>query len=327
MVVSQFEIIRSSSPLLQKNVKHHILPTTNLRLVIFRGREMKPIPYVFYSYSINVDDQELGDFSHLKVFKAVQKTKIAFRKNDPSESEKDTMLVSLKDRNINKRQVISFFISRRIAERKIKVYDDNMDILKDSFENTSDYAAALVVAIPSMKKMAVADKTGDHDIGSRSAMGRLSNIIKILDKHKFLYEYAATEKDVRQAFKVWSIHQINFSARPFNPHPAVPGLELSDLMKANSAKISSGKITGLDNKPLKNMNDGIINEVLGLGAKGYSQYGAAGTTKEGFNASIAKVERHEDVNTPRKIRIYMPERLTLEPHIEDIVDTMEQIYG
>ena len=285
---------------------------------------MNPVPYVFYSYSISKEDEPIPTFSHAKLFHSVQKTPVAYNKAEPSEADKDTQLVSLKDRNKDKKQVISFYISRRISQRKIRVYDGAKDEFNETLEKTSDYTTALVVVMPHIGKMAVADKTGEHDINSRSALGRLKKIIGELEGSKFLYEYAATEKDVRRAFKVWSIDEINFNARPFNPHPSTPGDQLSDLMKANNGMIR-GKISGRG-EPLKNLTKGFVNEILGLGSKGYAQLGAKGKTEEGFGAVIDKVEPHENVNTPRKIRIFMPPRIDMEAHIEDIVNVMTQLY-
>lgn len=290
---------------------------------------MKVIPYVFYSYSLSHEqtDEEVHPSKHYGILKSAHRVEIAYRVQDPSEADKDTMLVVLKSRAIQSGQVLSFYISKRISERKVSVYHKRADEFVEDFEKTADYSRALVVMIPRLQKMAIQDQGGEHKIPASSAISRLSKIVAIASEYQYrlYYEFAASTEDVRRAFKAWSMEEISFSARPFNPHPSTPGDTLSDLMSDNNST-ASGKIKARDVK-LEHATSGLIAEVLGLSAKGYAEIGGRGTTDRGFHAHIVKGMPFTDVNRPMKIRVMFPERDKPEKHIDDIVDAMEQLYG
>lgn len=287
---------------------------------------MNATPYVFHSYSIlkEMSDDEVPTKQHLSIFKSVHKAPIAYRKLDPSEGDKDTMLVVLKSRQIKNNQVISFFISKRIAERKINIYHRIKDEFEEGLEGTSDSARAFIVVVPYLKKMAIQDKTGEHNINESSAISRLKKIIDEIAKHRMISEYAASAEQVRQAFTVWKIDEVTYSARPFNPHASTPGDILSAQMANNNSTIS-GRVKARKGI-LQDLKNGFIGELLGLSEKGYAEVGAKGKTDAGFIAQIGKSNLKEDVNEPMKIRVMMPERAEIEDHVSDIVDVMEQIY-
>jgi len=288
---------------------------------------MSSTPYVFYSYSIinYQSDEEVHPSKHFSIFKSVHKAPIAYRKQDPSEADKDTQLVVLKDMKIGQKQVITFFISRQIVERQINLYRKNKDEVELGVEKTDDTSLTRFVVVPHLKKMAIQDKSGEHFINANSAISRLKKILSEVAEHTLISEYAASAEDVRKALAAWKIDEVNFTARPFNPHPSTPGDIFSAQMAENNS-IVTGRVKAKKGV-LEHIKKGFIGEILGLSEKGYADIGAKGKTQQGHVAQIIKSNPFEDVNAPRKIRIMMPERGEVSSHIEDIVEAMEQIYG
>lgn len=285
---------------------------------------IKSVPYVFYSYHVydkENHEEPIPHFSHLSLFKKAYKQPILYRKN-----EHDTQLVSLKNIKINDKQVVHFCITRQVTERKVSLYNDHKDDFEEQLETTSDFLKSIVIVIPHLYRMAISDKSGEHNIDANSTINRIDKILQEITHHSLSWEFASSEAEIRKALKVWNIEEVNFKARPFNPHPSTPGLILSDLMKDNGAQLR-GVIKGsAQSEFIKNPNKGMISEIIGLAEKGYAQYGAKGLTDKGFKAKIDKKTYGEGSNQQRKLRVYVPERAEMKDHLEDVVQIMFQLY-
>lgn len=284
---------------------------------------MSVTPFVFYTYRFYSSENSslLAYEHHFSLLSDVHKKPVSYHGEELS-----TKLVILKDRNIGNRQVLSSFITRQIHTHKVSFYDESRDIFEERVESTTHFPKSQIIIIPALGKMAVSDKTGEKNIDAKSTMLRLKAIISSVGFHEMKYEYAGTLQDVKQALDNWEISEFNFDARPFNPHPRPIGKKLSELLKENEVKIK-GSLKGKESEPIKNTDKGMVAEVVGLAEGGYANIGAKGKTDQGFLASIAKNKLEDEANTPRKLRVYIPERADVEDMIMDIVRIMEQLYG
>jgi hypothetical protein len=284
---------------------------------------MSVTPFVFYTYRFysSEDRSLLSGANHFSLLSEVHRRPVSYRGEDQS-----TRLVILNDRNIGDRQVLSFFITRQIQNHKISFYDESRETFEERDEPTIHFPKSQIIMIPEFGKMAVSDKTGEKDIDAKSTMLRLRAIISSVGFHEMKYEYAGTIQDAKRAIENWEISEFTFDARPFNPHPRPLGQKISELLKENEVKIR-GSLKGKGNEPIKETDKGMVAEIVGLAEGGYANIGAKGKTDQGFEASIAKNKLEEDENTPRKMRVFIPERADSEDMIRDIVRIMEQLYG
>jgi hypothetical protein len=246
----------------------------------------------------------------LEQLKAAQP--IAYRKSEPESDDFDTYIIAPTSGTRLTVPFLTWQVCRDIRFRQVRKPDRRSQTVRFDFEDTDDCELARIVAIPSLGVLAVEDGTGDGKIGGWSALQRFRAIVGSHTIGKFEAAIAGTPQDLAKAIETWELDQFSFQARPFNPHPSNPGQVLSDMMKADKIGEIRGTALPHEGGHIKPKESGMVQETLGLAAKGYATYGATGRTPSGAKAVIRKQpfshDRHENLERlrgPQQLRVYI----------------------
>lgn len=287
------------------------------------------IPYVFYRYRVFDirDDRTLTPKQFWTLLCKNTNIEVAYRKSDPSESDKDTSWVEPDENTLShnggKNKIFTCQIARHITSRRAKQYDKGNDKIFFEERSTDEYATSRAVFVPSVGIVGFSDKSGDGNINAQSAASRFATIARTLHYTGCEISLAATSTDLENALKNWELSDFSFTARPFNPTVRTPGDKLHPLLHNDNAKIV-GHARPNKKTALVVSDDGFINEVAGLARRGYAEYGATGKTPSGYIAKIAKSKNPEKIE--RQIKIYIPFEGSLNNHILGVAKTALETY-
>ncbi|MEW6215955.1 MAG: hypothetical protein AB1478_12260, partial [Nitrospirota bacterium] len=255
---------------------------------------------------------------------------IAYRKAIPSEVDKDTSIVTPDKTTIlhpkSKQSIAVLFcsIAKHIDTRSVNKYDRAVDEISREYISTDEYAIGDLILIPSAQLLAAADKSNPEDLNARSTIGRFISIVRVLTKYDIQIEPATSPGYLQSALKNWKLEEFSFTARPFNPSVRTPGDKLHPLLAGDNAKLV-GKEKPNKGEHLIYSEQGLMNEVTGLADRGYGEYGAVGTTSQGYHARIEKAD--PTGNRQPKIKVYIPPKSSKEEHVKAVATSLLEIDG
>jgi len=297
------------------------------------GSKIREIPYCFYRYVLREYERPLGFEDQLEIFRKLEGLEVAYRKANPSESDKDTSLENLgyylESLPKGKEPVIHFYIAKRISERKTYKREQvgEKRVLKEVIEFTDEYAICRVVALPSRGLMAISDQSGDLYIPANSGINRLATIVRQIQGVRFDYEEASRIEDIKQYMSRFKVHTINFKARYANPSMSAPGDMLHQWLLENNA-YTYGNVKAFPDEEgeriIQNPEKGFVGELLGLAQRGYAEIGIDGITSKGYRIKTEKTPRGEEKRYLR-VRIYIPFdplEETEEEHVKNVAQVL-----
>jgi hypothetical protein len=285
-------------------------------------------PYSFYRYSIFRRDVLLTFSQQWDLLVDNLGREIAYRKSNPGELDKDTCIITPDKTTIamneanDKVGVLFFSIAKHIDTRMANMYNRESDSLSRETVPTDEYVVGNLVMIPSVGLVAASDGNSPEDLNAASSVGRFAAIIRSVADHKIEIASATTFSYLRTALKSWKLDEFSFTARPFNPSVRTPGDKLHHLLVDDNAKVS-GKAKPNKGEHLRFSDEGWMSEVTGLADRGYGEYGAVGTTADGYHARIIKTA--PDSKKPPIIKVYIPPKTSKEEHVQAVAITLLEI--
>ena len=289
---------------------------------------MRNTPYSFYRYSVSSHDVLLTFSQQWNLLIDNLGREIAYRKSNPSDLDKDTCIVTPDKTSVvineahDKVGVLFFSIAKHIDNRKANMYNRENDTLRKETVPTDEYVVGNLVMIPSVGLIAASDGNSPEDLNAASSVSRFAAIVRSIPYHKIEVTSATTFNYLRTALKNWKLDEFSFTARPFNPSVRTPGDKLHHLLADDNAKVS-GKAKPNKGEHLHFSDEGWMSEVTGLADRGYGEYGAVGTTADGYHARIVKTA--PDSKKAPIIKVYIPPKSSKEEHIQAVAITLLEI--
>ncbi len=295
----------------------------------------REIPYCFFRYVIREHERPLTTFEdQWEIFRELEGLEIAYRKANPSESDKDTSLENLGYFRENFRgfeeYIIHFVVAKRIRERKVylRVEEEGRRRVKETIRPSEDECAVCqAVAIPSKGLIAFQDRSGESYLPARSGINRLAAIVSQIQGMRLDFEDFSRIEDVVQFMRAFDIHTITFRAWPTNPGASFPGQILDSLMGPNNAELlgrAKARKETDGRRRITNPDEGFVGELVGLATQGYARVGIEGTTSKGYRIKTDKNPRGEE-SRYYPVRIYVPfDQIeeTLEDHLHKVAQVL-----
>lgn len=286
-------------------------------------------PYSFYNYKISNNSYILSARDQWSLLNDCLGKEVPYRKSTDSRAFYDTSIItpgrtSITTQKYNTLDVLFFSIARHIDTRKANKYDKINDKLAYTDVPTDEYIVGDIILLPHVHLLAASDRTTQEYLNASSTTRRFVSIVKFLKKYDIKILPASSKNYIKTALATWKINEFSFTARPFNPSVRTPGDRLHELLVQDNAKVV-GKAKPNKGEQLIVSDEGWINEVTGLADRGYGEYGAVGTTEKGYFARIEK-SAPESSKLP-KIKVYIPEALSQEKHVQTVAETLLEIDG
>ena len=291
---------------------------------------MENTPYCFYKYDMYENEASLGVSQQWDLLINNIGREVAYRKADPSDFDKDTSIITPDHTQVKTNysnvpffHVLYFSIAKHITTRQANVYDKKQDLLKKEEFSTDEYVIGSIYMVPAVGLLAVADRSTQENLNATTTASRFATIVKSIPNHTINITPASSYDFLQSALSSWDLEEFTYSACPFNPSVSTPGDKIHSLIDQDNARII-GKAKPNKGKHLNYSDDGWIKEVTGLAEKGYGEYGATGTTQQGYHARIQKSD--PKASKPPKIKVYIPPKQTSEEHAKAVAMTLLEIY-
>ena len=264
--------------------------------------------YSVFRYSIVSDQGELVDPSnHMAEFEAVRGEKAPYRVSDPELHDYKNFIFDIVEVPApDGVTAFSFGVGYKITSRVEHYLDPDTEKVTLQERPADDMRFTRGVFVPDLSVAAFRDGSGDS-LAAASGIGRTKAIFDIYSQGEFGFEMTASAEEVEKAVANLQLVKMSFDVRPFNPHPANPGLELHELM--NRAKV--GKLTAtatpFEGGQMTGDAGGLVSEVQGLTRKHYGHYGIVAKTDDGATVSYKKRpfkgDREKDQKEEEKPRL------------------------
>ena len=284
-------------------------------------------PYVFYSYHLTEQDEELEPFDEFEVFNNLKGVWLPHRKPVPTEKDHDTALVELRETPSDENQadshrIVFFSIVQKFRSRPGLIYDAETDQLKPITQPADSMRRGFVVAVPSHNLMAVRDSSSDEDINAQSTNARLKSVVRSIPKHRLATNLLASTDFVEKAMEKWTIDSFRFEVWPYNPHPRRGGEKLAALLKPENVRVNA-TVKSNKGESVNPKQNGIVSQAMALSSNGYGIYGGSGKTGDGYKSTVEKARPGEAGTI--KLKIYIPIMAKIEDHVRAVAKTMLEL--
>ena len=295
----------------------------------------RTIPFLFCRYSLTRKGAPLSASETIDLLSHLRAKRIAYRVPNPVEDDHTTFLIKPRDQKLLGYQVVSWEIAQDVRTRLRTRYIHDEDETVQDLVETDELKKARVVAIPQLLVLAVEDRVSEYHLSGLSALSRTRQIVlEHGGKAEFDFNPAGTQMDLDRALQTWSLDKFDFTVRPFNPTVRKYGETLHELMVRDGAGRLTGRITPMPQGEMHQGADGIISEAKGLSDAGYGQYGATGTTPEGFRAALSKpkFDMSKEINQARQaegrtLKVYIGAEGSQDAELKSVVRALVEMYG
>lgn len=271
------------------------------------------VSYSFYKYLVHNNQKKPVFFQeHFDFFKSVEGKFTAHRKVDPTPDEYDTFIMRVKAVQISGHNCIVFDVARKISLKIERQYDNKKNDIFFAEVPSKDTEWTHVVIIPKLGVLGIRN----HTVGSishSSGMNRIKSVLKEHAKVDLSFELTSFTNDIEKIVSDLQINKLDFSVRPFNPHPHRLGKKLHDMMDFDGIGKLSGSAVPLK-EHIEKGEDGLLSEILGLREQGYGTIGLSGKTNDGIELklqkpqmSMSKAENLKLLQKSPAIKISIPE--------------------
>lgn len=259
---------------------------------------------VFKYHLFDGDDLVVGD-NHFAAFDEVKGRPAPYRLRDPEQHDFKNFIFDLQHFRDEGLGYFTFGVGYQITERPEQQYNAETEKISLVMRDANDMRYTRGVFVPSIGASAFRDASGNQ-LAATGGAGRVRAIFETHSELDFQYDLTATKEDVSSAIRNLRLVEMKFTVRPFNPHPANPGIELDKLLR--TAKV--GKLTATakpaDGGALSPDNGGLVSEAQGLVEKGYGQSGLTATTEDGatvkYKPRVFSGDKEKDQATTEKPR-------------------------
>jgi hypothetical protein len=273
----------------------------------------RPVPYLFCRYQLLQGKQALSGAEQIALLREIRGVMVPYRQADPDEADADTFSMKPGQFTIDGQHTgITWCVGYYLHQREEAEYNKDDDEIIEAYVETGGIRFTKFVAVPHLGVLAVADRTSETALGATAGISRFRSVVRHKNGAKAIVQLAATSEEVGRALKRWSVDQVSFVLRPFNPTARRLGRQLHALMIANGI----GRFRGVAQpaSPGEHLHDpgkGLVGEAVGLTQEGYGQIAVKGRTPEGHEASLGKPgfsrdkeENRKRQGKPRSLKIY-----------------------
>ena len=289
---------------------------------------------MFCRYSLSIDDDTLSGSEQFDMLSDLKGRPVAHRKANPTDDDLDTFLMLVKKKVYHQEKIITWHVAHRPGHREVSKYNGDRDELYLEAELTDEIKHTKFVALPRLGVLAIDDRLTGNTLGGKAAASRFKSIVAQVRGGAARIEFSGSNADVQRALDNWSLRTFSFDVRPFNPTLRKPGDQLHELMKEDNIGHIRGIATPAKDQEMRNSHQGLIAEATGLAEHGYGQVAVAGTTPEGFTATIGKPKFESDKtknlkrqSEPRTMKVYIEEQTTVEGEEAEAVRALLEFYG
>jgi len=270
------------------------------------------IPFLFCRYQLSVDDEVLDEKGQLEALKELQGKYYPHTKKAAESGLFDSVIMRPRNFQVAGNSALSWSVGQQIGQRVRARYDGGADKLLLEAQPDDSIKYSDFVAIPSLRVLAVDDRTGDRHLGGRGATNRFKSVFRQLDGADCDIVLATDRADVDRALDKWDVHSFMFTVRPPNPHPpSEPGRILAERMKARGIGRATGKWESEADGSIKPKADDEMTGIIDLAEAGYGQIGLKGEV-DGHDAQIKKPQYYHDPkhniraqDRPREMRVFI----------------------
>jgi hypothetical protein len=232
----------------------------------------RPVPYLFCRYEILRRKQALSGTEQIELLRDLRGVLFPYRKYDPEEADADTFAMKPGQFTIDDTYTgATWCVGYYLHQREEAEYDKDDDEIVEAYRKTDGIRFTKFVAVPQLGVLAVADRISETSLGGMAGISRFKSVMRHQKGIKAIVRLAATSADVSQALDQWSVEQVSFVLRPFNPTPKRLGRQLHELMVANRAARFTGVVKPSAGDYLHDPDKGIVGEAVGLSNEGYGQ--------------------------------------------------------
>ena len=256
----------------------------------------RSVPFLFCRYTFTKKGKPLSAEEQHEEFMTLRGRTVLHRKGDDDDAEPDT-LTMMPGMWLQKkgRQVVVWSCGYYLKVRTEASYNPKTDAIEHAHLASNGIKYTQFVAVPSLGIVAICDRASDATLSAAQGISRLKSVIRHGAKDLDLQvKLAASQSDMKKALTDWSLDQVQFTVRPFNPHPRDPGRQLSALFDRDGIGKLVGTAVPAPGKVMRMAEGGYIEETLGLVEHGYGQLGVSGQTPNGMKASIKKPTFSQD---------------------------------
>jgi hypothetical protein len=295
----------------------------------------KSTAYLFCRYTVLDDGDPIAPDEEWEILQEIRAQPIAYRVRQPQPNDFDTFLMKPRRKSIRGYTVHTWEIAQDVRIRTRTRYHREDDEVSDDQVATDEIKHTKFVSLPLLGVLAVDDSVGDRTVGARSAVGRFAAVVETLvEDTEVIVNLAGTPDDARRALETWTLDEFTFTVRPFNPTPRKLGEKIHELLMKDHVGRLQAVARAAPGKDMRDSHQGLISEATGLSDEGYGQYGARGTTPDGYRAKINKPKFTMDKEKNkiaqaqnRTLKVYIPRGDNPEAEEGAIVKALIDLYG
>lgn len=289
--------------------------------------------WVYFRY-VMLDEYEdvIAAREHARILDEIKGLPAPYRNSDPAPKDINNLVMELRHQDIRGEKCSVFAVGYNIGTRVERRYNRRADRVDLREAPADDMRLTSVIMVPRLRMVAARDGSGER-LSALSGVGRLRAIIEHNTGCSFKFERTASHDDVIRAMANLELEEFTFEVRPFNPHPAIPGQKLHDLMKPNGIGKLSAKAIPEAGNSMNSGPEGLIPEATGMSARGYGQFGLKGRTETGAEIKFQKPkfvgDKAKDVDQqekPTALRVTVPIDDDDMNEYEYVVQTMRELF-
>ena len=293
---------------------------------------MYRVPYIFCSYSAQIDDEELTPSGLAQALTDIQGEYLPHGRKAEQEDRRDVVVMRPRRETVGGEEIVTWAIGHKPGQRVVTDYDAAAQEIRQRVRPDDHILYSHIVALPRVRAMAVTDRSSAMHMGAKVALSRTRSAFKFMDGGHFSFTFLSPE-DVSEMMDLVDLKEYSYTVRRINPTP--PGV-LSAALDASMEEEGIGILRGVA-KPMPGgemeRDEGIIGQSAELAQGGYGVLGWKGETTAGSLAQIKKppfsLEKSKNLKQMDKdqpLRVFIEEEAEKDV-VPRVVEELVRFYG